>query len=188
MISIIIEQSQKGRKQKGRKQKGRVYMRVGMGYDVHKLTEGRKLILGGVDIPWELGLLGHSDADVVVHAIMDALLGAVALRDIGRHFPDTDPQYKGISSILLLQRVGELLEEKGYEIINLDATIIAQKPKLLPYIDQMIGNVANALHLAEDQVNIKATTEEGLGFTGKLEGISAQAICAVQEKGVGEKR
>ena len=105
-----------------------------------------------------------------------------------RHFPDTDPQYKGISSILLLQRVGELLEEKGYEIINLDATIIAQKPKLLPYIDQMIGNVANALHLAEDQVNIKATTEEGLGFTGKLEGISAQAICAVQEKGVGEKR
>lgn len=193
MISIIIEQSQTGRKQtgrkqKGRKQKGRVYMRVGMGYDVHKLTEGRKLILGGVDIPWELGLLGHSDADVVVHAIMDALLGAVALRDIGRHFPDTDPQYKGISSILLLQRVGELLEEKGYEIINLDATIIAQKPKLLPYIDQMIGNVANALHLAENQVNIKATTEEGLGFTGKLEGISAQAICAVQEKGVGEKR
>ena len=188
MISIIIEQSQTGRKQKGRKQKGRVYMRVGMGYDVHKLTEGRKLILGGVDIPWELGLLGHSDADVVVHAIMDALLGAVALRDIGRHFPDTDPQYKGISSILLLQRVGELLEEKGYEIINLDATIIAQKPKLLPYIDQMIGNVANALHLAEDQVNIKATTEEGLGFTGKLEGISAQAICAVQEKGVGEKK
>ena len=193
MISIIIEQSQTGRKQTGRKQtgrkqKGRVYMRVGMGYDVHKLTEGRKLILGGVDIPWELGLLGHSDADVVVHAIMDALLGAVALRDIGRHFPDTDPQYKGISSILLLQRVGELLEEKGYEIINLDATIIAQKPKLLPYIDQMIGNVANALHLAEDQVNIKATTEEGLGFTGKLEGISAQAICAVQEKGVGEKR
>ena len=112
-------------------------VRVGMGYDVHKLTEGRDLILGGVKIPWELGLLGHSDADVVVHAIMDALLGAAALRDIGRHFPDTDPQYKGISSILLLQKVGALLKEKGYQIVNIDATIIAQKPKLLPHIDQM---------------------------------------------------
>ncbi|MEE1032644.1 MAG: 2-C-methyl-D-erythritol 2,4-cyclodiphosphate synthase [Ruminococcus sp.] len=157
-------------------------MRVGLGYDVHKLVEGRDLILGGVNIPWELGLLGHSDADVVVHAIMDALLGAAALRDIGRHFPDTDPQYKGISSILLLQKVGELLEEKGYEIVNIDATIIAQKPKLLPYIDTMIENVANTLHLSVDQVNIKATTEEGLGFTGTLQGISSQAICAISKK------
>ena len=157
-------------------------IRVGLGYDVHKLVEGRDLILGGVNIPWELGLLGHSDADVVVHAIMDALLGAAALRDIGRHFPDTDPQYKGISSILLLQKVGELLEEKGYEIVNIDATIIAQKPKLLPYIDSMIENVANTLHLSVDQVNIKATTEEGLGFTGTLQGISSQAICAISKK------
>lgn len=156
-------------------------MRVGLGYDVHKLVEGRDLILGGVTIPWELGLLGHSDADVVVHAIMDALLGAAALRDIGRHFPDTDPQYKGISSILLLKKVGALLEENGYRIINIDATIIAQKPKLLPYIDTMIENVADALGLAADQVNIKATTEEGLGFTGTLQGISSQAICAIQE-------
>ena len=154
-------------------------MRVGMGYDVHKLTEGRDLILGGVNIPWEKGLLGHSDADVVVHAIMDALLGAAALRDIGRHFPDTDPQYKGISSIKLLQHVGKLLEESMYVINNIDATIIAQKPKLLPYIDTMIENVANALHLEANQVNIKATTEEGLGFTGSMEGISAQPICAL---------
>lgn len=154
-------------------------IRVGMGYDVHKLTEGRDLILGGVKIPWEKGLLGHSDADVVVHAIMDALLGAAALRDIGRHFPDTDPQYKGISSIKLLQHVGKLLEEKMYVINNIDATIIAQKPKLLPYIDTMIFNVAEALHLEEDQVNIKATTEEGLGFTGSQEGISAHAVCAL---------
>ena len=154
-------------------------MRVGMGYDVHRLTEGRELILGGVKIPWEMGLLGHSDADVVVHAIMDAILGAAALRDIGRHFPDTDPQYKGISSILLLKKVGELLKEKGYSIVNIDATIIAQKPKLLPYMDTMIENVAEALKLSADQVNIKATTEEGLGFTGSLQGISSQAICAI---------
>lgn len=158
-------------------------IRVGLGYDVHKLAEGRDLILGGVKIPWEFGLLGHSDADVVVHAIMDAMLGAAALRDIGRHFPDTDPQYKGISSIVLLARVGALLEEHGYEVVNLDATIIAQKPKLLPYIDQMIANVAKTLHLQEDQVNIKATTEEGLGFTGNLQGISSQAICAIHKKG-----
>ncbi|MGN1142310.1 MAG: 2-C-methyl-D-erythritol 2,4-cyclodiphosphate synthase [Oliverpabstia sp.] len=157
-------------------------MRVGMGYDVHKLTEGRDLILGGVKIPWEMGLLGHSDADVVVHAIMDAILGAAALRDIGRHFPDTDPQYKGISSIFLLKKVGELLKEKGYYIVNIDATIIAQKPKLLPYIDTMIENVAEALELSADQVNIKATTEEGLGFTGSLQGISSQAICAIEKK------
>ena len=157
-------------------------MRVGMGYDVHKLTEGRDLILGGVKIPWEMGLLGHSDADVVVHAIMDALLGAAALRDIGRHFPDTDPQYKGISSILLLKKVGELLKEKGYQIVNIDATIIAQKPKLLPYIDTMIENVAQALEISADQVNIKATPEEGLGFTGTLQGISSQAICAIENR------
>ena len=157
-------------------------MRVGMGYDVHKLTEGRDLILGGVKIPWEMGLLGHSDADVVVHAIMDAILGAAALRDIGRHFPDTDPQYKGISSILLLKKVGELLKEKGYQIVNIDATIIAQKPKLLPYIDTMIENVAQALEISADQVNIKATTEEGLGFTGTLQGISSQAICAIENR------
>ena len=157
-------------------------MRVGMGYDVHKLTEGRELILGGVKIPWEMGLLGHSDADVVVHAIMDAILGAAALRDIGRHFPDTDPQYKGISSILLLRKVGEFLKEKGYYIVNIDATIIAQKPKLLPYMDTMIENVAEALELSADQVNIKATTEEGLGFTGSLQGISSQAICAIEKR------
>lgn len=156
-------------------------MRVGMGYDVHKLVEGRKLILGGVDIPHNLGLLGHSDADVVVHAIMDALLGAAALRDIGRHFPDTDPQYKGISSILLLQRTGQLLRENGYKVVNLDATIIAQKPKLLPYIDTMVENVAHALQIEVGQVNIKATTEEGLGFTGEQMGISSQAICAIEE-------
>ena len=163
----------------GKRKRGKNMVRVGMGYDVHKLTEGRDLILGGVKIPWELGLLGHSDADVVVHAIMDALLGAAALRDIGRHFPDTDPQYKGISSILLLQKVGALLKEKGYQIVNIDATIIAQKPKLLPHIDQMIKNVADALELSEDQVNIKATTEEGLGFTGSGEGISSQAIASL---------
>lgn len=156
-------------------------IRVGMGYDVHKLTEGRDLILGGVKIPWDKGLLGHSDADVVVHAIMDALLGAAALRDIGRHFPDTDPQYKGISSIKLLKHVGKLLEENMYVINNIDATIIAQKPKLLPYIDTMIENVAEALHLDVNQVNIKATTEEGLGFTGSMEGISSQAICALTQ-------
>ena len=154
-------------------------MRVGMGYDVHKLVEGRDLILGGVKIPYEKGLLGHSDADVLLHAIMDALLGAAALGDIGRHFPDTEEAYKGISSMKLLQHVGKLLEENMYVINNIDATIIAQKPKLLPYIDTMIENVADALHLDVNQVNIKATTEEGLGFTGSMEGISAQAICAL---------
>ena len=148
-----------------------------MGYDVHKLVENRKLILGGVEIPYEYGLLGHSDADVLVHAIMDALLGAAALRDIGRHFPDNDPAYEGADSIELLKKVGEMLEERMYLIENIDATVIAQKPKLLPYIDTMVKNVAEALHLEEDQVNIKATTEEGLGFTGAGEGISAQAIC-----------
>ena len=152
-------------------------MRVGMGYDVHKLVENRKLILGGVEIPYEYGLLGHSDADVLVHAIMDALLGAAALRDIGRHFPDNDPAYEGADSIELLKKVGEMLEERMYLIENIDATVIAQKPKLLPYIDTMVKNVAEALHLEEDQVNIKATTEEGLGFTGTEEGMSSQAIC-----------
>ena len=152
-------------------------MRVGMGYDVHKLVENRKLILGGVEIPYEYGLLGHADADVLVHAIMDALLGAAALRDIGRHFPDNDPAYEGADSIELLKKVRVMLEERMYLIENIDATVIAQKPKLLPYIDTMVKNVAEALHLEEDQVNIKATTEEGLGFTGAGEGISAQAIC-----------
>lgn len=154
-------------------------MRVGMGYDVHRLTEGRRLILGGVDIPYEKGLLGHSDADVVVHAIMDALLGAASLGDIGKHFPDTDPAYKGISSIELLRHVGTLLDEKNYVIENIDATIIAQRPKLRPYIEEMEKNVAEALQIEKDQVNIKATTEEGLGFTGAGEGISAQAICGL---------
>lgn len=154
-------------------------MRVGMGYDVHRLEEGRKLILGGVEIPYEKGLLGHSDADVVVHAIMDALLGAAALRDIGTHFPDTDPQYCGVSSIMLLEKVGKLLEEERYIINNIDATIIAQKPKLMPFIGQMAENVARALNLEVNQVNIKATTEEGLGFTGQMEGISSQAICSL---------
>ena len=152
-------------------------MRVGMGYDVHKLVEGRKLILGGVDIPYEKGLLGHSDADVLLHAIMDALLGAAALGDIGKHFPDTDDKYKGISSLELLKEVGRLLNENNYIIENIDATIIAQRPKMLPHIPQMVKNVAGALGLEENQVNIKATTEEGLGFTGSGEGISSQAIC-----------
>jgi 2-C-methyl-D-erythritol 2,4-cyclodiphosphate synthase len=152
-------------------------MRIGMGYDVHKLTEGRDLIMGGVQIPYEKGLLGHSDADVVIHAIMDALLGAAALGDIGKHFPDTDPQYKGISSVELLKQVGNLLEKEQYFIENIDATIIAQAPKMRPYIDEMVKNVAKALTIDVKQVNIKATTEEGLGFTGSGEGISAQAIC-----------
>ena len=152
-------------------------MRVGMGYDVHKLVEGRDLILGGVKIPHTLGLLGHSDADVLLHAIMDALLGAAALGDIGKHFPDTDPQYKGISSIRLLEHVAKLIEEKGYIVENIDATIIAQKPKMRPYIEEMEKNIAAALHIDVSQINVKATTEEGLGFTGTEEGISSQAIC-----------
>ncbi len=154
-------------------------MRVGIGYDVHKLVENRKLILGGVEIPHTLGLLGHSDADVLLHAIMDALLGAAALGDIGKHFPDTDEQYKGISSIRLLEYVRELIEKEGYLIENIDATVIAQKPKLRPYIDKMQENIANALKIEKNQVNVKATTEERLGFTGREEGISSQAICAL---------
>ena len=156
-------------------------MRIGMGYDVHKLVEGRKLILGGVEIPYEKGLLGHSDADVLLHAIMDALLGAAALGDIGKHFPDTDPAYKGISSVRLLEHVADLLEEHQFLIENIDATIIAQRPKMRPYIDTMRENIAKALKIESDQINVKATTEEGLGFTGSGEGISSQAICMLEK-------
>ena len=152
-------------------------MRIGMGYDVHRLTENRKCVIGGVEIPYEKGLLGHSDADVLLHAVMDALLGAAALGDIGRHFPDTDNAYKDADSMELLQKVGELLEEQAFLIENIDATIIAQAPKMRPYIDQMRENIAGALKIEVEQVNVKATTEEGLGFTGAGEGISAQAIC-----------
>lgn len=154
-------------------------MRVGLGYDVHRLTEGRKLILGGVEIPYEKGLLGHSDADVLIHAIMDALLGAAALGDIGKHFPDTDPKYKGISSVELLKHVGKLLEDHNYLIENIDATVIAQRPKLRPYMEKMTENIASALNIDTDRVNLKATTEEGLGFTGSGEGMAAQAICGL---------
>ena len=155
-------------------------MRVGLGYDVHKLVEGRNLIIGGVHIPYEKGLLGHSDADVLLHAIMDALLGAAALGDIGKHFPDTDSKYKGISSIKLLEYVRELIDDELYVVGNIDATIIAQRPKMAPYIEQMKKNVADALAIEVSQVNIKATTEEGLGFTGSGEGISAQAIASLE--------
>ena len=154
-------------------------MRVGMGYDVHKLVEGRKLIMGGVEIPYEKGLLGHSDADVILHAIMDALLGAAALGDIGKHFPDNDDSYKGISSIELLKQVGKLLDDNHYIIENIDGTIIAQEPKMRPYIDDMRKNIADALGLDMNQINVKATTEEGLGFTGSSEGISSQAIASI---------
>lgn len=157
-------------------------MRIGMGYDVHRLQEGCKLIMGGVEIPYEKGLLGHSDADVLVHAVMDALLGAAALGDIGKHFPDTDPAYKGISSILLLQKVGELLEEHCFLIENIDATIIAQAPKMRPHIDAMRANVAVDLGLPIDCVSVKATTTEGLGFTGRAEGIAAQATALIEKQ------
>ena len=156
-------------------------MRVGMGYDVHRLVEDRKLIIGGVEIPYEKGLLGHSDADVLLHAIMDALLGAAALGDIGKHFPDNDDRYKGISSLELLRQVGKLLDEKNYVIENIDATIIAQKPKMRPYIDEMRKNIADTLKLDIDRVNVKATTEEGLGFTGTGECISSQAVCSLND-------
>ncbi|MBQ4242604.1 MAG: 2-C-methyl-D-erythritol 2,4-cyclodiphosphate synthase [Lachnospiraceae bacterium] len=152
-------------------------MRIGQGYDVHRLTEGRKLIIGGVDIPYEKGLLGHSDADVLLHAVMDALLGAAALGDIGKHFPDTDERYKGADSMKLLEEVGSMLEERMYFIENIDATIIAQAPKMRPYIDEMRSNIAGALEIDVDQVNVKATTEEHLGFTGREEGIAASAVC-----------
>ncbi len=152
-----------------------------MGYDVHRLVEDRDLILGGVRIPYEKGLLGHSDADVLLHAIMDALLGAAALGDIGKHFPDTDPAYKGASSLKLLEHVGDLIGQELYVISNIDATIIAQRPKMAPHIEEMRENVAKVLHLEVSQVNIKATTEEGLGFTGKGEGVSSQAICCIEK-------
>lgn len=155
-------------------------MRAGIGYDVHKLVEGRDLVLGGVKIPYEKGLLGHSDADVLIHAVMDALLGAAALGDIGMHFPDTQEEYRGISSLELLGRVGEMLEKERYTIENIDATIIAQQPKMAPHIPQMKKNVAQVLSLGAGQVNIKATTEERLGFTGRGEGIAAQAICSLR--------
>ena len=157
-------------------------MRVGMGYDVHRLVEGRDLILGGVKIDYEWGLLGHSDADVLLHAIMDAILGAAALGDIGEHFPDTDAAYKGASSLRLLAAVRDLVTEAGYRIGNVDATIIAQRPKMRPYIDKMRENIAETLGIAVEQINVKATTEEGLGFTGTGEGISAQAICLLESK------
>lgn len=157
-------------------------MRVGLGYDVHKLVEGRKLIIGGVDIPYEKGLLGHSDADVLLHAIMDALLGAAALGDIGRHFPDTSGEFKDISSVYLLKEVKKLLDGEGYSLGNIDATIIAQKPKMAPYIPKMISVIADSLEVDESLINIKATTEEGLGFTGKGDGISSQCICLLIKK------
>ena len=156
-------------------------MRVGMGYDVHRLVENRKLILGGVEIPYEKGLLGHSDADVLLHAIMDALLGAAGLGDIGKHFPDSDEKYKGMSSIKLLEHVGKLLEENMFIINNIDATIIAQRPKVGPYRHEMVKNIAKALKIEENLVNVKATTEEGLGFTGSGEGISSQAIASLSQ-------
>ena len=155
-------------------------MRIGQGYDVHRLVEGRDLILGGVNIPHTVGLLGHSDADVLVHAIMDALLGAAALDDIGRHFPDTDPAYRGISSIALLRHVGALLRESGYRVVNIDSTVLAQAPKLRPHIAEMRKNIAEALGIEPSQVNVKATTEEGLGFTGEKLGIAAQAIALLE--------
>ncbi len=155
-------------------------MRIGHGYDVHKLVEGRKLILGGVDIPYEKGLLGHSDADVLLHAIMDALLGAAALGDIGKLFPDTDERFKGADSILLLKEVCRVLSENGYRIVNIDSTVIAQRPKLKDYIVTMRGNIANACGVETSQISVKATTEEKLGFTGSGEGISAHAVCLIE--------
>lgn len=157
-------------------------IRVGTGYDVHKLVEDRDLILGGVKIPHTTGLLGHSDADVLLHAIMDAMLGAVAMGDIGKHFPDTDTAYKGASSMKLLEHVYQLIRQKGYVVGNIDATIIAQRPKLRPYIEEMEKNIAKVLQIDANQINVKATTEEQLGFTGRMEGISTQAICCLIKK------
>ncbi|MFO7152669.1 MAG: 2-C-methyl-D-erythritol 2,4-cyclodiphosphate synthase [Bacillota bacterium] len=156
-------------------------MRVGIGYDAHRLVAGRRLVLGGVEIPFEKGLLGHSDADVLVHAINDALLGAAALGDIGVHFPDTDPEYKDIRSIILLERVGELLKNEGFEVLNIDSVICAERPKLSPYIDKMRENIAKALRISKDRVSVKATTTEGMGFEGRGEGISAQAVCLIEK-------
>lgn len=157
-------------------------MRIGHGYDVHRLVEGRELILGGVKIEYEKGLLGHSDADVLLHAIMDALLGAAALGDIGRYFPDNDERYKGANSLKLLEYVGNLIRERGYEISNIDSTIIAQRPKIMPYIENMKENISITLNLEKDFINVKATTEEGLGFTGSGDGIAAHAVCIIKKK------
>lgn len=157
-------------------------MKVGLGYDVHKLVENRKLIIGGVDIPYEKGLLGHSDADVLSHALSDAILGALGLGDIGRHFPDTDPKYKNADSVILLSKVYEIMEKEGYEIGNVDCTIIAQQPKMLPHIPKIKENFAKVLKTKQNNINVKATTEEGLGFTGKKEGIAAQAIVLIKSK------
>ena len=157
-------------------------MRIGHGYDVHRLTEGRRLILGGVDIPYEKGLLGHSDADVLVHALMDALLGAAALGDIGTHFPDSDERYRGADSLALLKQVCNILSERGYRVGNVDCTVLAQRPKLAPYIPQMRENIASAMEVAADKVSVKATTEEGLGFTGEGLGIAAHAVALLMEK------
>ena len=157
-------------------------MRIGHGYDVHRLVEGRKLILGGVEVPHTLGLLGHSDADVLTHAVMDALLGAAALGDIGRHFPDTDPAYKGADSLVLLDHVMALLDEAGWQVGNVDATILAQKPKLAPHIPQMRDNLARHMGVALEHVNVKATTQEKLGFTGAEQGIAAHAVCLLEQR------
>lgn len=156
-------------------------MRIGHGYDVHKLAENRKLIIGGVDIPYEKGLLGHSDADVLLHSVCDALLGAAALGDIGKHFPDTDDRFKGIDSILLLKNVAELIRKEGYKVVNIDSTILAQRPKLAPYILKMRENIAEAVGINTDCVSVKATTEEGLGFTGEGLGIAAHAVCLIDK-------
>lgn len=155
-------------------------MRIGHGYDVHRFEKERKLILGGVEIPYEMGLLGHSDADVLLHAVCDALLGAAALGDIGKHFPDTDPAFKNIDSRILLRYTAKLIGEKGYKISNIDATVIAQKPKLAPFIAEMVTNIASDCSVDISQINVKATTEEGLGFTGELLGISAHAVCILE--------
>lgn len=155
-------------------------MRIGFGYDVHRLVEGRPLILGGIEIAWEKGLLGHSDADVLIHALMDAMLGAAGLGDIGRHFPDTDEKYKGISSLLLLEEVLKLVKSKNYNIVNIDATIIAQKPKLMPYIPEMEGKIASSLDIEPGSINIKATTNEGIGFVGREEGIAAMVVVLIE--------
>lgn len=155
-------------------------MRIGMGYDVHRLIDNKRLILGGVEIPYKKGLLGHSDADVLLHAIMDSLLGAAAIGDIGKHFPDNNPKYKGISSIFLLKEVGTLIKNSGYIIENIDSTIIAENPKMAPYIYEMRKNIGEALNIEINSINVKATTEEGLGFTGNGEGISAQSICLLK--------
>ena len=159
-----------------------VNFRIGHGYDVHRLVSGRRLVIGGVDIDYSLGLLGHSDADVLLHAIMDALIGAMGLGDIGRHFPDSDEKYKGISSMALLSSVYDLLLENGYEVVNIDATVVLQKPKLLPYIETMRSNIAFALNVDPSEINVKATTEEKLGFTGREEGISAHAVALISKK------